>query len=173
MIEARVPLSNLFSASPGAIPLPTDVLAQIQTGQLELRGRIEYNRAARVLRIFQFIVPRGTPLPLPTSPALNASNVGMATDLHIDDVRWHEFEVRSTGQKRTLVMIMGRTLSSYSSTGPGEGETGLVSFGFETDNPSRFNFVTIHYPGEVTAVIQDPSGFLRIERPRLPLGPQR
>ncbi|BDC48240.1 hypothetical protein F183_A05560 [Bryobacterales bacterium F-183] len=162
-IEGRVPLNSIFAASPGALAIPVEVLAQLQSGQLELRGRIEFNRGARILRIWQFIVPGGTPLPLPEAPPLTAPNVAVATDLHLEQIRWHQFKVTATGKTRQVVALLGRTVTRYSTTGPDEGETALISFGFEDGDPKKATFLTVHYPGEITGVIQQISADIRLE----------
>jgi hypothetical protein len=162
-IEGRVPLTSLFAASPTAISFPPEILAQLQSGQLELRGRIEFNRAARILRIFQFIVPSGTPLPLPQAPPVDAPNVGVSTDLHLESIRWHQFPLGQSTRLRQVVLIVGRTLATFSRTGPGVGESGTISFGFDDNDPTKLNFLTISYPGEITAVVQQVWSNFRFE----------
>lgn len=169
-LEGRVSLNSIFAANPTSLAIPADVLMQLQTGQLELRGRIEFNRAARVLRLWQFIVPAGTPLPLPQSPAVDAPNVAISTDLHVEQIRWHQFNLSATGQVRQVVAILGRTLAKFTRVGPNEGETGLISFGFDNNDPSRLNFLTVHYPGEITAVIQQVNTSIRLEPAPLKAG---
>lgn len=66
-----------------------------------------------------------------------------------------------------MVAILGRTLGKYTKAGPTEGETALVSFGFNDNDPAKINFLTVHYPGEITAVIQQVSVSARIEPPTL------
>jgi hypothetical protein len=163
IIEGRVSLNSIFAASPASLALPPQVLADLQSGRLELRGRIEYNRAARLIRIWQFIVPGGTPLPLPEAPLVNAPNVAVATDLHIESIRWHQFILSATGRPRHLVAFIGRTIGRFSATGPDEGEPGIISFGFDDNDTSKINFLTVHYPGEVTGVIPQVTAKIRIE----------
>lgn len=162
-IEGRVPLTSIFAANPASLALPPEVLGQLQAGRLELRGRLEFNRAARILRIWQFIVPAGTPLPSPQSPPVDAPNVAISTDLHLESIRWHQFALGSSARVRQVVAIIGRTLAKFTQVGPSEGETGIVSFGFDDNDPSKINFFTVHYPGEITAVVQQVSAVVRFE----------
>ncbi len=167
LLEGRVPLTNIFAANPSSLALPPEVLSQIQAGRLELRGRLEFNRAARVVRLWQFIVPAATPLPSPQSPAVDAPNVAVCTDLHIESIRWHHFSLDSTAKLRYVVAIIGRTIGKFTRIGPSEGETGSISFGFEDADPSKTNFLTVHYPGEITAVIPQVAGTVRLEPAKL------
>ncbi len=162
VLEARVPLSNLITSPSGTAPLPDSVLAQLQSGQLEMRGRIEYNRAARVFRIWQMLVPAGTPLPQPQSPPLNAPNIPTSADVSVDSIRWSQF-VKRDGGVRQAVIVIGRVITRHGAFGSDPGDTLLFSFGFE--RPDTVTFLTVHAPGEVAVVAQQVAGVFRMADP--------
>jgi len=162
--EGRIALTQILVSSPANLGLPPDVLAALQSGQLEMRARIELNRGARLLRLWQLIQPPGLPLPAPVSPPLRAPNIGLAIDIGIEKVLWSEFPT-AAGTRQT-VLIVGRVLANYGSFGPVEGEAATFSFGTDKANSSRVSFVTIDFPGEAVVVVPTVEGRLRIEPQR-------
>jgi hypothetical protein len=75
-VEGRFALTGFLTDYPDVLGLPAEVRGAINAGALELRGRLEYNRGARLLRLYQMIVPANTPYPLPETPDIGAPFVG-------------------------------------------------------------------------------------------------
>ncbi len=164
-IEGRIPSGWILSDNPNILPLPPQVAAGVASGALEVRGRVEYNRPARIFRVFQLIVPSNTPMPLPQSPALDSPIVAAAFDLSIDSIAWFEFNSSLTGRPRLVATITGKILQVYTSAGGSEGETGALTISFDKANPSRLGLFTLTFAGALTAAATAPQGIVRMDPP--------
>lgn len=163
MVEGRAPLSAILSDSPNVLALPPEVLGALNAGALEIRGRVEYNRGARVLRIFQMIVPPNTPYPLPQSPDFSAPFVGSAFDLSIEKTQWYDFRSGHTGTVRRTVTILGRRLGLYKGTVPLEEEPAVVQLAFDRDDTTKIRMFTLAFAGAVVTAATTPVGRVEME----------
>ncbi len=165
-VEARIPLANVVSDIPNVLALPEQVLGAIAAGVLELRGRFDFNRAARILRGYYFLVPPSTPYPLPLAPDLNDPSVGAAFDLSIEFVKWYEWGPTASGdQGRRVATILGRRLGLYKGTAPLEDEPLVVQISFDRLNPANLRMITVSAAGALAVVGPNPRGFISFDRP--------
>lgn len=164
-IEGRIPNGWILSDNPNILPLPPQAAAGVASGALEVRGRVEYNRPARIFRVFQMIVPRDAPTPLPQSPALNAPTVAAVFDMSIDSIAWYEFSSSLTGRPRLVATIVGKILRAYDEAGASEGEVCALTISFDKANPSRLGLLTVTFAGALTAAVPAPQGIVRMDPP--------
>lgn len=167
-VEGRFELSAILSDYPNVLSLPDQVLGAINAGALEIRGRMEYNRGARILRLYQMLVPPGTPYPLPQSPDVSAAFVGSVFDLSIEKTQWYEYRNSRTGIVRQSVSFVGRRLGLYKGTVPLEDEPGVVQLGFDRDDPTKIRLFTFGFPGVLVAAATTPVGRVELEPGRRP-----
>jgi hypothetical protein len=163
IVEGRAPLSAILSDTPNVLALPPDVLGALNAGALEIRGRVEYNRGARVLRIFQMIVPPNTPYPLLQTPDFSAPFVGSAFDLSIEKTQWYDFRSSHTGTVRRTVTILGRRLGLYKGTVPLEEEPAVVQLAFDRDDTTKIRMFTLAFAGAVVTAATTPVGWVEKE----------
>lgn len=165
-VEGRFPNGWILTTNPNLIPAPPEVAAGLASGALEIRARIEYNRPARLMRVFQLIVPRGTPMPLPQSPGLDSPAAGLIADVSIDLINWFEYPSAAIGGRLKTLTIVGKVIGSYRPGNASEGETVCLTVSFNKDNPRRLGLMTITFAGEVTGGSPEPAGIIRLEAPR-------
>lgn len=164
-LEGRVPLNNILSESPNILSLPAEVLGAIQAGALELRGRMEFNRALRLFRLYQFLVPPSAPYPLPQAPAFSDPTVGSAFDLAIEHMHWYEWDT-SDGAGRRVMTVVGRRLGLYKGTVPLEEECGVLQLGLERNAPHRFRLFSMSFAGALVVASVNPAGSVEFDRIR-------
>lgn len=162
-VEGRLPLSNLVSDNPNSLNIPPDVLRALSVGALEIRGRIEFNRAARLLRIYQYVTPPSTPYPAAEAPALDNPALPLVFDLSIEYVRWYEYEASTVGPARRNVTIVGRRLGLLKGIQTLEDEFGVVQLAFDRDDPSRVRLLTVAFAGALTATSTTPAGRITLD----------
>jgi hypothetical protein len=167
-IEGRVPLAAILSDAPNVLALPAEVVGALNAGALEIRGRAEYNRGARVLRVYQMLLPTGSPYPLPESPDVNAPFVGSAFDLSIEMTQWYDFRSSHTGTVRRTVTMVGRRLGLYKGTAPLEDEPAVVQLAFDRDDTTKIRMFTLAFAGAVVTAATTPVGRVELEPGRQP-----
>jgi hypothetical protein len=167
-VEGRFALTGFLTDYPDVLGLPAEVRGAINAGALELRGRLEYNRGARLLRLYQMIVPANTPYPLPETPDIGAPFVGGAFDLSIEKTQWFEYFNPNTRTVRQTVSFVGRRLGLYKGTVPLADEPGLVQLGFDRDDPTKIRLFTFVFPGVLVAAATTPVGRIEMEPGRRP-----
>lgn len=167
-VEGRFRLSSILSDYPDILRLPPEVVGAMNAGALELRGRLEYNRGARLLRLYQMLVPPTMPYPLPGPPEISAPFVGGAFDISIEFTQWYEYRDSSTGVVRQTVSFAGRRLGLYKGNVPLEDEPGMVQLGFDRDDPSKVRMFAFAFPGVLVAAATTPAGRIVLEPGRRP-----
>jgi hypothetical protein len=167
-VEGRFPLTAFLTDYPDLLGLPPEVSGAINAGALELRARLEYNRGARLLRIYQMVVPANTPYPLPATPDISAPFVGGVFDLSIEKTQWFEYRNPNTRTVRRTVNFVGRRLGLYKGTVPLEDEPGMVQLGFDRDDPTKIRLFSFGFPGVMVAAATTPVGRIEMEPGRPP-----
>lgn len=162
-VEGRLPLSNLVSDNPNSLNIPLDVQRAIAAGALEIRGRVEFNRAARLLRIYQYVTPPSTPYPAVEAPALDNPALALVFDLSIEHVRWYEYEPTDIAPARRNVTIVGRRLGLLKGIQTLEDEFGVVQLAFDRNDPSRVRLLTVAFAGALTATSTTPAGRITLD----------
>lgn len=170
-IEGRIPLANVLSDIPNVLSLPEQALGGLAAGALELRGRIDFNRAARLFRLYYMLLPPSFPYPLPVAPEIEQPGVGAAFDMSIEHVRWFEWgPSASSAQGRRVVTFLGRRLGSYKGAIPLPDEPLVVQIGFDRLNPSAIRMLSVSAAGAITVVATNPVGFIEFDRSTPNLG---
>jgi len=162
-VEGRLPLSNLVSDNPNSLNIPLDVQRAIAAGTLEIRGRVEFNRAARLLRIYQYFVAPSAPYPAAEAPSLDNPALALVFDLSIDHIHWYEFETFEGTPARRNVTIVGRRLGLLKGIQTLESEFGVVQVAFDRHNPSRIRMLTVAFAGALAATSTTPAGSITLD----------
>lgn len=164
-IEGRIPLSNVISDIPNALNFSEQALAGLAAGAIELRGRVDFNRAARLFRIYFMLVPTSFPYPLPVAPEIEQPGVGAAFDMSIEHARWYEWgPISPSNQGRRVVTFLGRRLGSYKGAVPLPNEPIVVQVGFDRLNPSAIRMISVSSAGAITAIAINPAGSIELDR---------
>jgi hypothetical protein len=163
LIEMKIPHTWLLSDRLEQVGFSEQALQAAAAGQIEIRARVEFNRWARVLRIYQRAVPPGTPSPLPQSPDANAQNVGSAFDLRIERVLWDD----TFGGTDLAVTFVGKTLGRLSPRflNPPNDEHVILSLRLSKANTNRIENCFFMIPGVISAGGPSATGYLTLERP--------
>lgn len=169
IVEGRVPLSNLLSDSPNALNIPPDIAARIQSGALEIRGRVEFNRAERSVRIYQFVAPPSAPYPLPESPSISDPAVAIVFDLSIEHIHWFEYESANPGPARRNVTIVGRRLGLLKGQQTLPEEFGVVQLAWDRNDPTAIRQFTVAFAGSLVGFASSPVGKVVLDPFRSPL----
>jgi len=134
-VEAVVPLD--FVLSPDPLPLPEDILLAVLAGSLEIRVRDRYSSADKILNPQYYLVPAGTPLPLPEAPpATSPATIGIL-NTKVETVFFSD-------KPMPCVVLVGRVVSAPVGV-PGidiVGALNVSTFGYEEGTPTKF---TISY----------------------------
>lgn len=161
VMEGRVPLKNMLPDP--SVALPPELIQAINAGVLEQRGRLEFNRTARLFRVHQIVVPPSTPFPLPEAPTLPDRTVGSAFDLSIEHMSWNEWKSSNDGKYRVSFTAVGRCLALMAGPNPAVDEFGVVELSFYRDAPHNLRMFTLSFAGAVVIVSTDIRGTVELD----------
>jgi hypothetical protein len=132
MLERPVSPANLQTTLPS--PIPQAVMADVASGNAEIRERFVYRGSTSTLNYVQFVVPEGTPLPTPSTFNITASTYFTAI------IAVQTISV-STNAAYPSVQFSGSVASTEGALGSVTGTPGSLSFGYVNSGPVMFNTV--------------------------------
>ncbi|MEK7406555.1 MAG: PKD domain-containing protein [Acidobacteriota bacterium] len=166
MAEAVVQPNFLLTPTPPQFP--PDLVAAISAGQLEIRARMTYSPAQKLLTVHVFLVPGGSPLPLPaapptTTPPTLALGTGKIESILISQ------------KPAPNVLMTGAIVSTpviVSSFGDLNGYGYALSFGYTPGTPAKFTCLTSSIAGSHTNYFPTAVGTLKFKEPTVPPAPK-
>ncbi len=167
-LEGKVPLTHVLSDLNNVLGLPPEALPLLQSGAYELRGRADFNRGARIFRLYNMVVPATIPYPLPEPPAIDNPSVGNVFDLSLEHIYWYDWGASDpAAPARRAATIIGRRLGIYKGTTPLPEQPVVMQIAMLRDNPSAFRMFTLSVAGVLCIVAPNPVGHIEFDPPRL------
>lgn len=143
-IERTIALNNILTTITPQIP--SDVLAALAGGALEIREVLIYNQPANTITSTVFVVPTGSPIP---TPAAALANLGTAL-VQVATTTIDKIYVTTTPFQ--AVTFVG-TVSQSTATPYGNylGATSTISAGYTSDTPPKITTVVEAISGALAA----------------------
>ncbi len=163
-VERVVPLSFLLAPAP--LPFPDDVLKALQAGKLEIRVRNRYTSSDSIMTSHAYLVPAGTPLPLPEPmPAGSPATISLFTK-KVDSILFSDKPVPG-------VTLIGRVIAVPVRPAGLDilGSVHITTFGYTEGSPATFTMYGGAFLGSGAEYSPKATGTLKFKGPPPPPPP--
>jgi hypothetical protein len=163
--ETIVPLTAISGTNILFLNAP-DVLAALQSGQLEMHESSTYDPDMNALKSVLFVVPTGTPVPAPQLPADDDYSVIGAFTMRVDSIYWNSYNPATTA---AMIGRVSATPDRFKTFLP-LGSTYVLSFAVPAGKPNTVSNVVGIFPGVISFTVAATTGSVNISPPSYLVG---